>query len=445
LTNTGGAALTINSITITGANPGVFSQTNDCGASVAAAVSCTVNVKLTSSAVGSFSADVSFSDSSPDSPQQVTLSATVRRFGAAAAAAAQSDLANTTFAAVPAPMGTDPVGTRVLHLVDSMREDPYLTNGSRRELAVRFWYPASLTQNCEPAGYASPAVWKRFAELAGVRPFPVATNSCWNAPMTGVHPVVVFTPGYTAAFTDYTFLLEDLASRGYVVASIAHTYETTAVELRDGRVANSVVGSHLGGPVRSDDRSLSSALYVRLQDLSFVVNELARVNAQPDSPFAGHLDMSSVAVAGHSLGGLTAFLALQFEPRFRAGIVLDGYVPESLVMATKTPVFLLTAGLNPWDASDCRLWSNLKGPRLRVNLPGAEHVSLSDWVWLTRNAVETGALGPEKTMAATRDYVATFLDTYLHGKPPNALLAAPSVAYPDAAVTTQAQTPCHQP
>jgi len=45
-------------------------------------------------------------------------------------------------------------------------------------------------------------------------PLPeVKTNSCEDAIVaSGAHPVVVFTPGYTGTFTDYTFLFEDLAA-----------------------------------------------------------------------------------------------------------------------------------------------------------------------------------------------------------------------------------------
>jgi dienelactone hydrolase len=446
LTNTGSAALTINSITITGTNAGDFSQTNDCNTSVGAGNSCTITVTFKPTASGSRSANVTISDSSADSPQQVALSGTGEIARITNAEAARSALAGQQSAAVPIPMGPDTVGTRVMHLVDSTRDDPYLANGTKRELGVRFWYPASinLNQNCKPAEYASPAVWKYFSQLVGVRPFPVATNSCLNAPITdGVHPVVVFTPGYTATFTDYTFLLEDLASRGYVVASVAHTYETTAVEFPDGRLVRSVVGSHLGGTLRGDDQALSFAVYVRLQDLEFVLNELGRLNAQPDSPFANKLDMSNVAIAGHSLGGLTAFLSVELDPRFRAGVILDGYVPEPLVSVTKTPVFILAAGRKQWDASECHLWSNLKGLRLAVNLRGSEHVALSDWIWLAKDAIETGPMGPEKTMTAVRDYVAAFLDANLRAMALNPtqerLLTGPSSDYPGAAVTTQEQ------
>ena len=442
LTQTGSAALTVNSISITGPNAAQFSQTNDCPASVAGGGSCTVTVRFAPATVGSYKASVSFDDSSPDSPQQVSLSSTVRRTAVANDAAARSELAGTASATVPAPTGPDRVGTRVLHLVDATRDDPYLANRTKRELAVRIWYPASIkpNQNCKPAEYTSPAVWKYFAKLVGVPTFPVTTNSCWEAPLAdGVHPVIVFTPGFTATFTDYTFLTEDLASRGYVVVSVAHTYETTAVELAGGGLARSVVGSHLGGPILGDGPSLSTAAYARLLDLKFVTDEIERLNAQHDSAFAGKLDLSKIAVAGHSLGGLTAFLGIELEPRFKAAILMDGFVPDALPSATTKPVLMLTAGRERWEPNECRLWNNLQGPRLAVNLRGTEHVALGDWIWLTPDSVQTGPMGPQKTMAAVRDYIAAFLDANLRGLPPgpDRLLSGPSSEYPDAQVTTQ--------
>ena len=59
--------------------------------------------------------------------------------------------------------------------------------------------------------------------------------------------MVLFTPGYTATSSDYTFLMEDLASRGYVVGAIDHTYEATAVEFPGGGIVRSRVGSILAG------------------------------------------------------------------------------------------------------------------------------------------------------------------------------------------------------
>ncbi len=444
LTNVGSMTLNITSITITGTNPGDFSQTNTCSTSVGAGTSCTITVTFKPTVSGPRSANVSISDDSAGSPQQVSLSGGVNP--APLAGSMSSALATNTIAAVPSLTGPNKVGTRVMDLVDSTRDDPFLADGTKRELLVRLWYPASLKQDCIPAEYTSPAVWSYFSQLVGV-PLPeVTTNSCLDAAITaGVHPIVVFTPGYTGTFTDYTFLFEDLASRGYVVAAVNHTYEATVVEFPDGRFVKSLFGSHLGSTMRTDEDAYTSAVTIRLSDLKFVLKELDRLNATAKGPFAGKLDIARAAIAGHSLGGLTALLGIEQEPRFRAGIILDGVMPDRPVNATETPVFLLIAGREQWSDEECSLWSNLHGARLALKLPGAEHLTPSDAVWLAKGLVKTGGMGPEKTIAVLRNYIAAFLDANLRGQPMNSLLIGPSPDSPDAAVTTQEQSVCRQP
>ena len=72
----GGTALTITGITITGANPSDFAQTNTCGSSVAPKKSCTISVTFTPSATGTRTAAVSVADNGGASPQTVPLSGT---------------------------------------------------------------------------------------------------------------------------------------------------------------------------------------------------------------------------------------------------------------------------------------------------------------------------------------------------------------------------------
>jgi predicted dienelactone hydrolase len=439
LTNTGNKTLSITGITIpAGPHQGDWSQTNTCGPNIATGQSCTITVIFKPTATGTRNTTISISDDSADSPQQVPLSG--KGHSPTAEALRRSALTTYQTVAAPSPTGPSPVGTRVIDLVDSTRDDPFLTDGTKRELLVRFWYPASLSQACQPAQYTSPKIWSYFSKLVGVSLPKVATNSCSDATITdGAHPIVVFTPGYTATFTDYTFIFEDLASRGYIVASVAHTHETTAVEFPDGRFVESVLGSHLGKTLRGDVQALSFAVSVRLSDLEFVVNELEHLNARSDSPFSGKLDMSTIALAGHSMGGSAALLGVERDPRFRVGIIIDGDVPDALVSETQTPVLILAAGRERWNDNESRLWANLRGPRLAVNLRGTEHLTPSDAVWLAKGAIMTGAMGPDKTMAAVRNYIAAFLDANLRGKPWESLLIGPSSDFPDADVTTQNQ------
>jgi pimeloyl-ACP methyl ester carboxylesterase len=274
-------------------------------------------------------------------------------------------------------------------------------------------------------------VWSYVSQLIGVALPLVRTNSCLDAPaLDGAYPVVIFTHGYTGTFTDYTFLFEDLASRGYIVASISHTYETTAVRLADGRLVKSVLGSHLQSTRRADAQTLAFAESVRLGDVRFVLDELVRLSSHLDSPFAGHLDMASIAAAGHSLGALTAIEAAQQDQRIRAVSFIDGVLPDSTFEPTDKPVLILDAGREQWSDDERRLWNGLGGVRFSINLTNAEHVAPTDAVWLARGAIRTGRLSPEEAVAAVREYVAAFLDTALQGRSADALLTRPSRTYP---------------
>jgi dienelactone hydrolase len=275
----------------------------------------------------------------------------------------------------------------------------------------------------------------------------IATNSCRQAQVaTGLHPVVVFTPGYTGMLTDETFLFEDLASRGYVVVSVAHPYETVAVEFPDGRLVTSLVGSYLGGgsSLQADEQSVRSARAVRLADLKFLLGEVQRLSATADSPFSGKLDLSRIGVMGHSLGGDVALVSLQRDVRLRAGVWIDGLISEDLAQGTSKPVLLLAAGREQWSADECQLWARLRGPRTAINLLGAEHLTLSDAAWLTQSvpqlAVASGELGREQTLAAVREYVAAFFDQSLRGRSAGTLATGrPSAAV---RVTRQDESLC---
>jgi len=76
LTNSGNAALSMTGISVGGANPSDFRQTNNCGSSVAAGGNCSIGVTFTPTATGSRSATVSIGDNATGSPQLVSLAGT---------------------------------------------------------------------------------------------------------------------------------------------------------------------------------------------------------------------------------------------------------------------------------------------------------------------------------------------------------------------------------
>ena len=76
LSNKGSVAVSISSISVTGANAGDFAQTNTCGTSVAAGASCSIRVTFTPSAKGKRMASVSVRDNGGGSPQTASVSGT---------------------------------------------------------------------------------------------------------------------------------------------------------------------------------------------------------------------------------------------------------------------------------------------------------------------------------------------------------------------------------
>lgn len=73
VSNTGGAALAIASIGISGVDPAEFAETNTCGSTLAAAATCTVNVTFTPATAGARSAQLQITDNATGSPQSVAL------------------------------------------------------------------------------------------------------------------------------------------------------------------------------------------------------------------------------------------------------------------------------------------------------------------------------------------------------------------------------------
>jgi hypothetical protein len=72
LTNTGTGTLTVSGVSLTGTNPGDFAQTNNC-TSVAAGLTCHIDVTFTPTATGLRSASVSIADNATGSPQIAAL------------------------------------------------------------------------------------------------------------------------------------------------------------------------------------------------------------------------------------------------------------------------------------------------------------------------------------------------------------------------------------
>jgi predicted dienelactone hydrolase len=120
------------------------------------------------------------------------------------------------------------------------------------------------------------------------RSFYVDVYSPRNPP-EGKLPVIVFSHGLASRPEDFSEAMRQLASHGYVVAAPQHP-GSDAIWLKE-----MLKGLHKD---IFDINDFSN----RPKDISFVIDELERRNA---GQFSGKLDLTRVALVGHSFGGYT--------------------------------------------------------------------------------------------------------------------------------------------
>ena len=339
------------------------------------------------------------------------------------------------------PTGPCPAGTTSLWLTDTSRPDPWAAGAVARELMVSLWYPAATPEG-RPAPYMTAAeseLQLASRSITGIPPdalSTVETNAVSNATPSRQQrslPLVVLSPGFTSPRSTLTALAEDLASHGYVVAGIDHTYESHATAFPDGRVTTC-----LAREARRRGSGFQEKVAAgRAADVSFVLGELTA--ARPAWPAAGLIDPSRIAMAGHSAGGAAAIAAMLADPRIRAGIDMDGATVAPIPDHGLSRPFLFlgkqsnytpgTGGaVTTWE----RDWELLTGWKRWLVVAGAVHASFTDFGLLADQAgIDIGAgLSGARSLDITRAYVRAFFDQHLLGRP-QARLDQPSPRYPE--------------
>jgi hypothetical protein len=347
----------------------------------------------------------------------------------------------TVGAELPAPTGPHPVGTVTVHLVDRSRPDPLMPDRPTRELMIQLWYPAARPTGPAAAFMPSEAADHVATVLGGITPElmqAVRTAGHEGAPVRRRlrgHPVVLYSPGLGNPRSFGTTGVQDLASHGFVVAAIDHTFDAAVVQFPGGRLEKTV----------QPDRLLAQR--VRVADVRFVLAELARINAgHLVAGFRGQLDLTRTGMFGHSAGGASAANAILAGLPIRAGLNLDGSIlpPASDPGAVNCRPFLQLGGAYHTRAADpswASYWENLHGWRRELHVEGAGHDDFSDFgVLLDQFGVDRhryghfGSIEPTRALTIQQTYVrAFFTQTLLNERQP--LLDGPSPHFPEMTFT----------
>lgn len=188
--------------------------------------------------------------------------------------------------AVPGPF---PIGVRTIDLVHKDQVDVLKAEAGKdlprydRPLKVEVWYPAE--------GGGTPTPYEGVFLRDGETQVTLHGRATRDAAPQAVgdedgYPLAIISHGYPGNRFLLSHLAENLASKGYVVASIDHTDSTYENQGKFG-----------------------STLVNRPLDQKFVLDEMARLAGDSQSFLNGLVDTDHAAIIGYSMGGYGAVIS----------------------------------------------------------------------------------------------------------------------------------------
>ena len=346
---------------------------------------------------------------------------------------------------IPPPTGPHQVGTVDLHLVDTSRPDP-LNPGKPYPLMASIWYPARDADRYPVAPWMTTGTFQAWLANVGFDPtsLPVpVTAGHLGAPVhrgRRPRPVIVFSHGAHDHRSDTTTVVQQLASHGYVVVTVDHTYDAYT--------------QFPGGPVLSPDFAdrvpMSPSDFAA--DASFVLDCVCDIAAgrNPDvdrkplpEGLAGSLDLERIGMFGWSKGGTATALATIADDRIRAAMTFDGLTGSSVDADLDKPFLMLAAAYTRAnDPFAAEFWTHLRGWRRYFQLNGAEHISFTDAEGIILQAAKilgmsqatvqgfVGTMDPDEGVRIQQAYPLAFFDLHLRHRH-STLLDGPSPDFPD--------------
>lgn len=260
-------------------------------------------------------------------------------------------------------------------------------------------------------------------------------QTCADPPANTDFPLVLFSTGFGMSRLVYSTILQWVASTGFNVISIDHTYDADIVEFADGTVA---LGANITFPANE-----SIALSVRQADVSFVLDALSNATLIKEKGLPA-LHTEHVGMFGHSLGGATAANVMLNDTRVRGGLNMDGGMYAPSLNETETLPFVLFAAEQHNQSSDdtwAAFWEELKGFKLQLQVNGTVHGSYTDFPILAKVAGlnnETapgvgevvGSIDGTTILRILQGYVSAFFQLVLESRK-SPLLRGPSSQFPE--------------
>ena len=301
------------------------------------------------------------------------------------------------------PTGPYAVGRTDRWLTDPSRRNRFLVStNSSFQLAI--WYPATPRAGCWPLPAMDEPVLRDNTYVTGwVDRMPsfvgYAAGGLDLATSEASYPVVLLSPGWTAARQDMWNKADALASHGYIVVAPDH-FDSSGVILPDGTYSSTYEGKDI----------TEAGLRDRVRDLRFIVDQMEQWNVS-DPLFAGRLDLGRIGSLGFSWGGAAAGEFCRSDARCRAAVGLDPgpfSTPELSQVGLQKPSLTIHRA----DYTDYTLFNKAVTDAVWFQVSNTQHQDIGGFGYFPSGTAAGARLGWEVNRNVNA-YVVWFLNKYL--------------------------------
>jgi len=352
---------------------------------------------------------------------------------------------------LPKPSGKYFVGVTYLSFTDEKRIELFDNDQkSKREITVKVWYPADERSKPEP--------YLRNIDFAiKYCQFPetyrnLTTNSSLNIPApinAGKYPILVFSHGWGEHYAQNTVLMEELASHGYIIFSIAHHYECGYSEYPDGKISHIEFSSlrfqkmmgemqnpkamelikKMYSAANNDERmqlfrEISDVMPTGLkegpkywaEDLSFFLDQIKGIN-ESNEILKGKMDTDRIGMFGMSMGGIATCELCMYDQRVKAGISMDGGLHGSLLEGKLNVPFMFLSSRKYTGYGDLFKGKSDKDC-YAFAIKNADHYNFSDYSLYPKPQASflLGTIDGKRALDITNVLALSFFDKYLKNK-----------------------------
>ncbi|MNM90194.1 isoform II [compost metagenome] len=329
------------------------------------------------------------------------------------------------FHSLPEPTGNFNVGTVVVDFTDNNRIETLSSKGGNRKVAVQFWYPSD----------------KQESEVK---------YDIKGAPMSAAqeeYPLIIFSHGAFGMRMSNASTCRELASQGYIVASIDHAYQSFYTSFADGKVAivnnnflNEAIGVQLDDIKEEDAFDITHDwLDLRDKDIELVINNLKAGDFETTGEvLKGHMDLNNIGLFGHSLGGAASADVARIREDVKAVIVMDGTMigdikglnndNSEIITEEKftKPLMLMYSSLFQQEEAkktsylpNIKAYDNATSDAYSLCIKDSGHLNFTDLPRISPFLAEklgVGTVDSFKCIKIVNDYTLAFFDKHIKGQ-----------------------------